>query len=208
MLCQICKAAEASIHIQEYVNGEGKTLHLCVKCARDRMMNAAGMNVPPVNEIMKALAKRAGEGKEAPVIGMFDFKSLPSKEKKDRKEDKACGGCGCHYEEYLKTGLLHCERCYDSFHDELDLGLVLPNRNAFHIGRHPSEVANSEVEHVTERISKEKEIRELRKKLREMVIREEYEAAEMLKKEILEISIGLTGERDSNTPKRGRKETQ
>ena len=34
MLCQICKANPATIHIQEIVNGQTNTLHICPECAK------------------------------------------------------------------------------------------------------------------------------------------------------------------------------
>ena len=36
MLCQICKANPATIHIQEIVNGQTNTLHICAECAKKR----------------------------------------------------------------------------------------------------------------------------------------------------------------------------
>ena len=62
MLCQICKANPATIHIQEIVNDETNTLHICAECAKKRNLaegNAANSHFHEMLErLTQAIANR------------------------------------------------------------------------------------------------------------------------------------------------------
>ena len=83
MLCDICKKAEATIHIREFCNGESRSLNLCEDCARKRCSGgeAGGLpaelsqvleNVrsgrPPMEGIAPPSAANSGDGKPEPEI--------------------------------------------------------------------------------------------------------------------------------------------
>ena len=61
MLCQLCKAKPASIHIQEFVNGEKHALHICADCARKRAGMANPFDDPHLQEMLERLSQTLAE---------------------------------------------------------------------------------------------------------------------------------------------------
>ena len=59
MLCQICKANPATIHIQEIANGEATTLHICAECARKRNIDDGNAN-SHFHEMLERLTQEIG----------------------------------------------------------------------------------------------------------------------------------------------------
>lgn len=114
MKCDICKGKEATIHIQEVVSNNIKSLHICEKCA-----------------------KTYGFKNELIDIGfhlmdfLHNFKSSIDPKYKNNKinnnkkviiEDEnkiKCIQCNTTYDEFLETGKFGCAFCYIAFKEQI-----------------------------------------------------------------------------------------
>ncbi len=189
MLCQNCGENEANVKYTQIVNGEKKEMILCEDCARKMGIGNFKMNIP-INF--------------SNFLGDFfdDYKSeqlLPSFVKEKNNE---CNNCGELYKEFIKTGLLGCEECYDVFQNRLDPILKNLQGNVKHVGRRPlnieEKIENKEVnkdvkvesnkkEKQTKENKKENELMKLQKDLNKAIEEERYEDAAVIRDEIKKI---------------------
>jgi protein arginine kinase activator len=186
MLCQNCGENEANVKYTQIVNGEKKEMILCEDCARKMGIGNFKMNIP-INF--------------SNFLGDFfdDYKSeqlLPSFVKEKNNE---CNNCGELYKEFIKTGLLGCEECYDVFQNRLDPILKNLQGSVKHVGRRPlnieEKIENKEVnkdvkvesnkeEKQTKENKKENELMKLQKDLNKAIEEERYEDAAVIRDEI------------------------
>ena len=186
MLCQNCGENEANVKYTQIVNGEKKEMILCEDCARKMGIGNFKMNIP-INF--------------SNFLGDFfdDYKSeqlLPSFVKEKNNE---CNNCGELYKEFIKTGLLGCEECYDVFQNRLDPILKNLQGSVKHVGRRPlnieEKIENKEVnkdvkvesnkeEKQTKENKKENELMKLQKDLNKAIEEETYEDAAVIRDEI------------------------
>ena len=186
MLCQNCGENEANVKYTQIVNGEKKEMILCEDCARKMGIGNFKMNIP-INF--------------SNFLGDFfdDYKSeqlLPSFVKEKNNE---CNNCGELYKEFIKTGLLGCEECYDVFQNRLDPILKNLQGSVKHVGRRPlnieEKIENKEVnkdvkvesnkeEKRTKENKKENELMKLQKDLNKAIEEERYEDAAVIRDEI------------------------
>ena len=114
MLCECCQEREATIHVTQVVNGEGRELHLCEECAEEHGLNVQGaMSVP---ELLFGTGPTRGEA-AAPA--------------------KACPQCHLRKTDYKKRGRLGCPACYDTFAEELAPVLAAMHKGTAHTGKIP-----------------------------------------------------------------------
>lgn len=114
-LCQLCQAREATLFFTRIINGEKTELQVCRKCAA-----ASGGIKLDVNNLLAGLSKL---GKEA-------FEKA--------EQRRQCESCGMTLEEFNKTGLMGCSRCYEVFSDHVDTLLNRVHGNVRHQGKRPS----------------------------------------------------------------------
>ena len=153
MLCDDCKRNEATFHSVKNINGFVTEVHLCPDCQRKRgfEVHSSGFG-----DIFGTLSDFFGDS------------LLPG---------SVCEECGTSSDEFLSSGFLGCEHCYEKFGR-----LILPRVQQLqskiqHVGKVPSEEqkdnALSEIDKLKIELSKAIEI-------------EDYEAAgrinEQLKK--------------------------
>lgn len=97
-------------------------------------------------------------------------------DKKQYKAVKRCPSCGRSYFEFEKTGKLGCDKCYETFHDELSTLLRQIHSNNEHIGKIPKGYEGE--------VRRKRQYENLKKQLAEAVRSEDYEKAAKLHKEI------------------------
>jgi len=151
MMCQICNAKDATIHLTEIVNGQMIDLHICEQCAKEKEVDLA----PPVsfNELLS---------------GLFDFTSHTE----DHASIMTCKKCGLTYEEFKKKGRLGCADCYESFKSLLLPIIKRVHSATHHMGKVPTQYSGeAKIDHG---------IKELNEQLKQLIEREEFEEAIMI----------------------------
>lgn len=123
MLCQICKKAEATVHLTQVVGGKIRKLDLCAACAEKcGVDDPAGFSML---EILKKFSHVISSDKEEP------------KPKKKSMQELVCPHCGYTSQDLGKTGKLGCRLCYETFVDNLENALKHMHRGTRHIGKTP-----------------------------------------------------------------------
>ena len=172
MLCDICHKNEATIHVQEIVNGKKNTLNICAFCAAEH--NIAGDDVNGFNlaEILYNISSqmlKAQSDSESAGIPVESFSEAPS---------LLCQ-CGWDTTKFRETGRLGCAKCYNVFAPLLVNALQSMHKGTTHLGKHP---ADAKSVNANERAALK--ILNLQKELDECVKRENYERAAKLRDEI------------------------
>lgn len=168
MLCDICHKNEASIHIQEIVNGQKKSIHLCSSCAAAKQ-ESEGLDLGPFN-LAGLLYKLSGS---AP-----DFKDETTQE--NNVEILSCPVCNWDESQLRATGKLGCENCYKVFEELLSGALKNMHRGLSHLGKHPAGKSN-------ELCKLHHELTKLQKLLAQAIEKEEYEDAAGIRDRITEL---------------------
>lgn len=155
MLCQICKQREATVHYTRIVNQKKVGMYVCGQCA--------GENDEIKVNIHKFLSGIMG------IDTVNNIEDTPITIKK-------CASCGMTIEEFNKTGMLGCTKCYEAFGDSIQTMLKRIHGNARHQGKIPHKLSG--------KINEEKNLRHLREELQQCIQREDYEKAAQLRDEI------------------------
>ena len=188
MLCQICKANPATIHIQEIVNGEASTLHICAECAQKRNLSEGNAANSHFHEMLERLTQAIASSADLKLAELFE----PKKQEEEEVPDLACTVCGTTFQSYRKTGRLGCASCYGQFGQLLIPELALIHHGSVHCGKTPPETMEQwQDPAVSERINMRRELEELRRGLDESIRREEFELAAELRDKIASIETEL-----------------
>jgi len=169
MICDICHQNEATIHIQEIIENQKKTVNICQGCAAK-----------------KASAENILDGLNLAKF-FYNISSQTAPTKKDGKDNElfnslpTCDKCGWNGAKFSETGRLGCAECYNTFKKVLIPALKNMHKGSMHVGKKPSSSsyeANKENGAVLLRIM------ELQKQLEEYILREEFEKAAGLRDKI------------------------
>ena len=188
MLCQNCHENEATIHVQQIVNGKVQVFHLCAKCAAEK-----GIETPELDDfnLAEMLFDIAGK-----VVKATQSSGQQKKSEDDSPagKDIVCPHCGWTCQQFRKTGYLGCPDCYQVFAPLLDGMLKNIHRGDRHLGKIPLSAGTAQRKgHEAALIKRELEM--LRKEQEEKIRTEDYEAAAVLRDKIqaLEASFRKKG---------------
>ena len=117
MKCDVCKEAEATVHLTQIVSGAMQKIDLCEACAK-----AKGVSDPAGFSLADLLL---GLGQETPA----STTALAA--------EPRCPGCGMTQTDFKKSGRLGCAQCYDTFGDGLAPLLKSMHKGEQHIGKTP-----------------------------------------------------------------------
>lgn len=161
MLCQNCGKKEATTHIKRIVGGEATELHLCTTCAEHLgyadVFYGIGFNISGF--LRSFFPEFAALGPHEAV-----------------EEEERCPGCGCTFEEIVRTGMMGCADCYDTFYEKLKPSLLRIHGRASHVGK--TSGSYDAVSGLKDRI------RELEAEMKEAVERQEFERAAEIRDEL------------------------
>ncbi|KUK14643.1 MAG: UvrB/UvrC motif-containing protein [Synergistetes bacterium] len=163
MICQNCKAKEATVNITRFVGGKKEELHLCKDCAEKLLGGGDFLSF---------------DFSLPDLLGTLLKPSLPFWEE-SRPPSLRCPKCGLSYEGFQEIGKLGCSECYKTFKSKLVPLLRRIHGNTRHGGKIPLR-ANEE-------LARLKELERLKEELNEAIKREEYEKAAELRDKIREI---------------------
>jgi protein arginine kinase activator len=172
MLCDICHKNPATIHIQEIINNEKKSLHICPECAAEKSQNDPLLKGFNLAEMLYNLSGQV----ELPDINVSES---------DIEESQimlVCPECGWDTTKFRRTGRLGCCKCYEVFHNILTTALENMHRGKLHVGKKPGTTAKA-----NESGRLMMELMKLQKELEELVLREEYEQAAVVRDKINEL---------------------
>ena len=153
MLCELCKQAQATVHLTEIINDQMSELHLCEACA-----NQKGAQVESHFGLADLLS------------GLADFSKTQEPEE---AASKACASCGMTYDDFRKVGRLGCAQCYQTFKRSLGSLLKRIHGSPIHLGKSPARLIKP--------AKAKSELAELRRKLGRAIEKEEFEEAARLR---------------------------
>ncbi|GBD94379.1 UvrB/uvrC motif protein [bacterium BMS3Abin05] len=160
MLCQKCLKKQATVKIAQIISGKQKEIYLCEECALSMGFDNAMKQLPKLfNNLMLDVSEK----------DLAITERHPSIMK--------CPSCGATWDEFKRTGLLGCDKCYDVFHDQIVKVLKQIHGNARHIGSRPV----SQRKPIIQNLSKLKEA------LKKSIANEEFEKAARLRDQIREL---------------------
>ena len=162
IMCDECGIRPANIHLTTIVDGEKKDVNLCAEClARKKELKID----------FSALAGTIGQMLTSGVPPVR--KSAPDEEP---IPDLTCENCGTSYEAFLKTGCVGCAQCYEAFRQPLSAWLVKRAGGDRHAGRHAGGMNES--------IEKKMRVSALKRRQKQAIAEEDYEAAAALRDQI------------------------
>ncbi len=167
MLCQVCKKNEATINFTKIVGGQKTEIHLCKDCAPFFSDKLSIFPIPhfDINDLLTGLLNAIDLYRKEEGINVG-------------KEVK-CSNCLLTYEEFKQSGKLGCSVCYHDFREQLTPLLRRLHGNSEHVGKIP--------QHSKGKLNKIGKIKQLKKKLQESILKEEYEKAAKTRDEILKL---------------------
>jgi protein arginine kinase activator len=154
LLCQICKQREATVHFTQITNQQKVEMYVCEQCAREN--NQLKINI---NNLISGIlwTDNIAGIKEKPIF----YK---------------CEKCGLTIDEFNNTGMLGCVKCYETFNDSIQTMLKRIHGNVKHHGKVPKKLSG--------KIKEARTLQDLKAKLQECIINEDYEQAAQLRDQI------------------------
>jgi protein arginine kinase activator len=174
MLCDICHKNEATIHIQEIINGQKKTVHICQSCAENKPPDDPNLlNGINIAELLYKLTSEPGSFLKHPMdIGDSNPDAV------SQIFPKLTCSCGWSSENFRKTGRLGCENCYKTFAPILLQALNSMHRGTVHEGKKPVAEGPSKSAFIM------LDLITLQKRLEGHIKKEEYEEAAKVRDQI------------------------
>ena len=167
MLCEKCHQKQATVHMQQIVNGTKTEMHLCQDCSTQ-------MDSPiSIDTIFNGL--------------LGSFLSMAA-EKQSRPESRThyepCPICGMTYDGFKSCGgKLGCAQCYTVFSRELANILKNVQASTRHEGKYPQKSGRS--------MFQKREAARLRKLMKTAIEDENFEEAARLRDEIRDIEASI-----------------
>lgn len=157
MLCDKCGQKTATTHIKTSINGFVETHHLCAECAKEHSGGSSMM--------LDSL------------IGSFFGDSLKSHPVTDNR--RRCEGCGLCFDDIARSGKVGCDKCYETFLEQLLPSLQRMHGRSRHAGKTPNSI-------VVEPTAEDK-IEELNAQMQKAVEAQDFELAAKLRDQIKEL---------------------
>lgn len=165
MLCQNCQKREANVHLTKIVNGEIVKFYLCEQCAKSSPEFNIVLSPGIIPHFLQSL---------------FNFTNP-----QQNLLEETCPQCGRRLSEITKAGKLGCSGCYDKFQSELEPILRNIHGGGHHVGKIPARKGAS--------IREKVEVQKLKDKLQQLILKEEFEAAAIVRDQIRELEQKMEG---------------
>lgn len=162
IVCDLCGVNPATLKLTQVINEEHTELHLCKQCAEEK-----GLGIP-----FGALPAAFG----AMIIGLLGTQLASTRTVGSVK----CEHCGITKDQFERTGLLGCGRCYETFREDLKFILRRIHGSNKHIGTRPPALR---------KVKGNADIEQLRRRLQEAIASEKFEEAARLRDLITDLEI-------------------
>ena len=183
MICDLCCQTEASIHIEEVINHNKKSINLCESCAAKKNVKLSTENSAWFSDTIQNISLPK-------IIELEENQRCPL----------VCKNCRLTLEEFRKTGRLGCPECYKEFRNVLREILPAIHFGSRHKGRAPATLADRHK--ITSSIVADdgsnnvvSHISTLQKILEDAVATEDFELAAVLRDQ-----IGVMQDQNENLP--------
>lgn len=169
MLCQNCSKRQAVTHIKRIVNGEATETHLCAECAHslgyDGLFDNFSLSIPDFF---------------SSFFGDSPFALSSAKTER-------CEKCGSSFDDIIKTGMVGCANCYETFYDKLLPSIQRIHGRSKHAGKTPpmSEKVSQPKKKTTAELIAEKE-----EEMKKAIESQNFEQAAVLRDEIKTLREG------------------
>jgi len=167
MVCQECNQRPATLHFTKIVNGEKEEFHLCEKCAQEK-------------GDMYLINNTSGFSLNSLLAGLFNIEPNFQQSQQDpfeKQEILQCENCSMTFNQFIKAGRFGCSHCYTTFKEQLKpIYRRLHSGNGNHNGKIPNRIGGSM--HIR------KNIDALKLQLTELISKEEFEKAAVVRDEI------------------------
>ncbi len=184
MICEICKKNPATIHIQEIINKQKKSINICQECAAKKSNADGALDGMNLAKFIYNIASQAVEGNQ----DNSETQEIPDAPSLDLK--MKCPHCGWTSDNFAKNGRLGCEDCYHTYGELLSPALKNMHKGIIHVGKKPGGSENAE----RDGFSAISRIAELQKDLEDCVRKEEFEKAAFLRDEIINLKKSIEKE--------------
>jgi protein arginine kinase activator len=165
MKCDFCDT-KATVFLTQLIEGQMKKVCLCETCAKE-----------------KGVTDPTGFSLADMVLTNFQ-KLVPTMntntEELSKGAGKTCPDCGFTMDDLRKVRRFGCGSCYGVFSGEVSMMLRGMHKGATHAGKVPEGLFASQSRH--------RQIKELRVKLEQAILTEDYEAAARLRDEINQLA--------------------
>lgn len=166
MLCEKCHQNEATVHLSQTRQGKTVEYNLCEQCAQQQGLS---------QHISSYLGSIFGQGFGGSIFntagGIPAFGNTGI-------SNAVCHSCGQSYEEFRRTGLFGCSKCYSEFAEQLEPVFRRVQGSIRHSGRQLSGAPKRDS------ATQKSKIEMLRSRLQEAVAAEDYEKAARIRDEI------------------------
>jgi len=175
MLCEKCKKNTASVHMQQFIGGIKKEIHLCQECSFKMEMPISFENI---------------------FQGFLtSLQSMTNKSRPAKAPAKPCARCGMTYEQFKSAGKLGCEACYQTFAKEVEALFKNVQGSTRHQGKFPTRMGAD--------MRTRREADALRNRLKEAIEAENYEDAARIRDTLRALEnpqAQVASEAAANTP--------
>lgn len=171
MYCEECQKRPANVHIAKIVNGKKIEKNLCEQCAL-KSQDHFGVYFENDFSFPNILGS---------ILQSDSFPTLNN----INTNNVSCDKCGLTYNQFVKSGRLGCDKCYEFFGERLNSLLRRVQGTTSHNGKLPKR-SGSQLRH-------KQEVKKLKDELKQLVSREEFEAAAELRDKIKELEENFKG---------------
>lgn len=169
MDCQECEQRAATLHFTQLINGKKIDTHLCDVCAK---------------ELGYVMHQEESYSLHNLLAGLFNFESnqLKTNQESDYKQEVelCCPKCDLKLTDFKRTGKFGCAECYHTFSKQIDPILRrVHGGNTKHNGKIPKRQGD--------RLHIKKQVKLYQNELQQLIEREEFEEAAIIRDKIKEI---------------------
>lgn len=164
LICDICGKL-ATVHLTQIINNKIQKIDLCEECAQKKgVTDPSGFSLADLLSKNIEVGPGGSEHHHSPLV---------------------CEQCGFTPQDFKKLGRLGCAHCYESLAPVITPIIQSMQRGPQHQGKVP--------QRVIDRVSIQREIDSLQRKLQEAVSEERYEDAAVYRDQLEKLKIGILG---------------
>ena len=166
MLCEKCQKNPATVHMQHFMHGVKKEMHLCQECSFKLEMPIS------LENIFQGFMEQ---------FNSTYFGQTPTESKAKQCTMATCTSCLLTYEEFKKGMKLGCDTCYKTFKGSIEALLKNVQGSTRHSGKYPQRTGAG--------ILQQRQANQLRVHLQQAIAEENFEEAARLRDEIRNLEV-------------------